>query len=588
MPLEMSLRPALSEDHVRMVREARRNGVSAESLARQFKVDRVAVRNAIHGRPPYDKILDPPPVPYGVLEADRPLSDQQVRDIRLSAQAGASISDIKRRFHVARLSIRKALYGLSPYHAVPGPPALQRRRLKGTRRLTDYQVRAIRRRRMAGEEMGDICTRFKVNPTTARMALIGRSPYQGIDQPPPLLADVVVPRRVLTRAQVRQMRRLRLNGKTTNELRAKFRVSRFKVMDALLGRPPFQGIDKPPPFPPEEFVRGPTLTDGQVRSIRQLCRSGTPVPILVKRFGACKTVILRALYGRHPYENIRDSPPLPVPKFGPSLTPEQVGDARLLRRDGLTLPQLATRFGATKDVICSALFGYHPYDRVNEPPPLKPGSLQPKLSKAQVRKARRLRIRGKPLAFLAASLGVGKATVAKALYGRPPYGGTWYPGPLDLRELAPSRTLSVNEVREVRRRRLKGASIASLAYTFGCSQRMIRRAVQGIGPYTDITDPPPIPPVDTSRGAGRPSLSEDQVRELRRRRMAGASRPELERAFHIRETALSNALLGRKPYDQISNPSPLAPHAYNVLPNLIRRRAARNREGGPSREAPEG
>ncbi|MDG6970930.1 MAG: hypothetical protein JRN54_07495, partial [Nitrososphaerota archaeon] len=79
-----------------MAREARRNGVSAESLARQFKVDRVAVRNAIHGRSPYDKILDPPPVPYGVLEADRPLSDQQVRDIRLSAQAGASISDIKR------------------------------------------------------------------------------------------------------------------------------------------------------------------------------------------------------------------------------------------------------------------------------------------------------------------------------------------------------------------------------------------------------------------------------------------------------------------------------------------------------------
>lgn len=225
---------------------------------------------------------------------------------------------------MARLSIRKALYGISPYHAVPGPPALQRRRFKGTRRLTDYQVRAIRRRRMAGEEMGDICTRFKVNHTTARMALIGRSPYQGIDQLPPLLADVVIPRRVLTRAQVRQMRRLRFAGTATNELRAKFGVSWFKVMDALLGRPPFHGIDDPPPFPPEEFVRRPTLTDGQVRSSRQLCQSGTPVPIHVKRFGACKTVILRALYGRHPYENVRDPPPLPVPKFGPGLSPSRL------------------------------------------------------------------------------------------------------------------------------------------------------------------------------------------------------------------------------------------------------------------------
>lgn len=101
MPLEMSLRPALSEDQVRMAREARGNGISAAALARRFKVDRAAVRNAIHGRSPYDKFLDPPPVPYGVLETDRPLSNQQVREIRLSAQAGASISDVKRRFHVA-------------------------------------------------------------------------------------------------------------------------------------------------------------------------------------------------------------------------------------------------------------------------------------------------------------------------------------------------------------------------------------------------------------------------------------------------------------------------------------------------------
>jgi hypothetical protein len=383
------------------------------------------------------------------------------------------------------------------------------------------------------------------------------------------------------------MRRLRLTGKPTDELRDKFGVSWFKVKDALLGRPPFQGIDDPPPFPPEELVRGPTLTDGQVRSIRQLCRSGIPVPVLVKRFGACKTVILRALYGRHPYENVRDLPPLPVPKFGPGLTPGQVGEARLLRRDGLTLPQLAARFAVHKDVICSALFGYPPYDRVKEPAPLEPGSLRPKLSVAQVRKARRQRIQGKPLISLAAAFGVGTGTILKALHGRPPYKDIWYPGPLDVRVLSPPRTLSETEVREGRRRRLLGASIAALAYTFGCSQRAVRYALQGIGPYTGITDPPSIPPVSTSRGAGRPSLSEDQVRELRRRRIAGASRPQLERAFHIRDKALSNALLGRKPYDRIMNPPPLAPNAYNTLPNLIRRRAARNGDGGPFREPPE-
>ncbi len=422
--------------------------------------------------------------------------------------------------------------------------------------------------------MKDICARFKVNDRTARMALIGRSPYQNIDNPLPLPANTVVPRRVLTRAQVRRMRGLRISGASTNELRAKFGVSRFKVMDALLGRPPFQGIDDPPPFSPEEFVRGPTLTDEQVRSIRRLCANGTPVPVLVKRFGACRSVILWAIHGHHPYENIHNPDPLPSGRFGPHLTPVQVGEARRLRRKGLTLPQLTARFGVHKDVICSALFGYRPYDRIKEPPPLEPGSRLPKLSKDQVRKARRLRIRGKAAASIAASLGVSNGTITKALYGRPPYDGIWYPGPLDKRELALSRRLSGNEVREVRRRRLLRASVADLAYTFGCSQRTVRWALLGIGPYTGITDPPPIPSVNTPRGAGRPSLSEDQVRELRRRRMAGASRPELERMYHIGENVLSSALLGRKPYDQVTDPPPLAPNAYRRLSNLIGRRPA--------------
>lgn len=81
----------------------------------------------------------------------------------------------------------------------------------------------------------------------------------------------------------------------------------------------------------------------------------------------------------------------------------------------MTLPQLAARFDIHKDVICSALVGYPPYDRVNEPPPLTPGSLRPKLSVTQVRRARQLRIRGKTSLSLAASLGVSTATLAKAL-----------------------------------------------------------------------------------------------------------------------------------------------------------------------------
>lgn len=37
--------------------------------------------------------------------------------------------------------------------------------------------------------------------------------------------------------------------------------------------------------------------------------------------------------------------------------------------------------------------------------------------------------------------------------------------------------------------------------------------------------------------------------------MAGASLPELERTFRIGERTLTNALFGRKPYDQVTDPA---------------------------------
>ncbi len=157
----MSLRPALTDAQVRAARDARRNGVSAEALARQFKVDRSAVRNAIHGRSPYHKILDPPPVPHGVLETDRPLSDAQVREIRYAGRRGVSVSALSRQFQVARQSVLKALYGRPPYNRLRDPAPLRRPRpVFHAPLLTPDQVRLARRMRVAGTQVKDIAERL--------------------------------------------------------------------------------------------------------------------------------------------------------------------------------------------------------------------------------------------------------------------------------------------------------------------------------------------------------------------------------------------------------------------------------------------
>ncbi|MDE1822500.1 MAG: hypothetical protein KGJ23_15930 [Euryarchaeota archaeon] len=366
----MSPRPALTPSQVRLARDARRKGVSAAGLSRRFGVDRSAIQRALRGLPPYAGIRDPPPLPpgWGRLEADRRLTNAQVGLLRAAAREGETISSLAERFRVARLTVRKAVYGGRPYDGLRDSPPLpvpawnQRERV-----LTPRLVALARRLRLDGVGPRDIASRLGVSAGTVNNALRGRHAYTRVGGLRPVRREEEPPRAVLSVAEVRDLRRLRgEKGLSTNELRARFHVKRRAVVSALLGRPPYEGVADPPPFPAEELERG-ALTRTQVRELRTLRKGGATLSSLERRFGVSRTVVLRATFGRPPYGRVRSPRPLAEPTGKPRLAPVEVSRLRDLRLAGWEVRRLARSFKTDRRTVASALYGFPPYGGVDAP-----------------------------------------------------------------------------------------------------------------------------------------------------------------------------------------------------------------------------
>jgi hypothetical protein len=171
--------------------------------------------------------------------------------------------------------------------------------------------------------------------------------------------------------------------------------------------------------------------------IRRRSVPGSRPYSLARLFRVSRSTIKLALYGEGPYARVSSPPPLRPPGKGtcrwrlPSLTNAQVGEARRLRRSGLSLPVLLRRYRVSRTTLQEALLGKGVYRAFRRVAPLQPRSGGPPgLSPERVREARRRAREGERRGGLAEDLGVSTSTLKRALYGLSPYGSIRTPAPL--------------------------------------------------------------------------------------------------------------------------------------------------------------
>ncbi len=278
------------------------------------------------------------------------------------------------------------------------------------------------------------------------------SPHRQEGRPPSFRA---VPPRTpkLSRADVRRIRLRRLRKETLGSLARRFGVNRDTIAEALLGRPPYDGVLDPGPFPLRWKGGGrlPSFTRSQVHRLRRRALRGAGSGALAREFRRSQAAVRKALYGRAPYED--RGPPAPLlptrSKGGNlhSLTPRQVARMRVARRKGRSIQELARAFRVSPDTAYRAVVGGRSYEHIRVPPPVVPRPRVARLSPQQVRQARRDYLRGQTTTIIAQRLGGSEGHVRRALFARMgPYSSTRRPSPV-----APRRSRKVVDWRERRR-----------------------------------------------------------------------------------------------------------------------------------------
>ncbi|MDE1821892.1 MAG: hypothetical protein KGJ23_13990 [Euryarchaeota archaeon] len=127
----------------------------------------------------------------------------------------------------------------------------------------------------------------------------------------------------LTPRQVARVRRLARGGARRDELAMAFRVGRSTIVHAIYGQRAYAALRRPPPLPRGGAVVHPGLSPAKVREARKLVRGGEPRGRLARRLGVSPALLRRALYGRPPYEGIARPPPLTNAERGDASLPER-------------------------------------------------------------------------------------------------------------------------------------------------------------------------------------------------------------------------------------------------------------------------
>lgn len=164
------------------------------------------------------------------------------------------VSEIARRFRVARLVVRLIGYGVT-YKNIPRPPGfgvVGRPRGK----LSPVQVRAIVDRLVAGARNSEIAKEFGVSPTTISSIRHGRGQHRGLAADARIKVDTRRTNRSrakLVDEQVHQARRCLWEGMSTAKVARRFGVS-FQTIASLRDGRSYRHIVTPP-APPS--VRAP-------------------------------------------------------------------------------------------------------------------------------------------------------------------------------------------------------------------------------------------------------------------------------------------------------------------------------------------
>ncbi|MDE1822434.1 MAG: hypothetical protein KGJ23_15980 [Euryarchaeota archaeon] len=608
----------LSMAQVRELRALVSKGGRISVLAVRFGVAHASVRKAVYGQPPYDRFRDPPPLRPSCPQNRALLSVEQVRSMRRMRLDGASFVAIAREFKTGTGTVANALHGTHAYHGITDPGPVRTGAGLAKRRLTPVVVATARERATRGESLWRIAKDLGIPRWLVGRAVFGRGAYASIRDPPPLRARASTERRSFTDEQVRALRRKRIAGTGFALLQLEAGASRKTVRDAVYGRGAYRGIWYP--YPPETGRDGsyPALTQKEVGAIRRAAAAGEKAAALAERFHIHTSTAQRAIYGRVPYHRFPEPPPLEPRRahHGTSLTATQVAHARQAFRRGIGALALAKELGASVSTVRHAIFGKGMYQEVTDPPPARPRVVGPRrrLTDAEVRYARVLRREGWSLAKVAGLLKVTTVTVALAVLGLSPYGGAEGPTPSPDRGTAtlprgkapktatleaftlvrssprttprgPGAALDDEQVREARHLRGEGVSLRELALRYGVDHQTVQTAVFGRGVYAGITDPPALPP--SSRG-GKRVLGKAQVQKARRLRRGGATVPGIMRVLGVSEGTVKKALMGRGPYVGLGGAPPLRPGEWSTVRALdeqeVRHARRRRLAGGSLRD----
>ena len=257
----------------------------------------------------------------------------------------------------------------------------------------------------------------------------------------------------LSRADVRRIRLRRLKRETLESLARRFGVNRDTIAEALLGRPPYDGVLDPGPFTLRWKGGGrfPAFTRSQVLRLRRRALRGAKSGTLAREFRRSQNPVRKALYGRPPYEGLGPPAPLlPTRSKGGnlhSLTQRQVASMRVARRKGRSIQELAQSFGVSPDTAYRAVVGGRSYEHIRVPLPVVSRPRVARLSPQQVRRARRDYLRGQTTTAIAQRSGGSVGLVRHALFARTgPYSSIRRPSPV-----APRRTSKAVDWRERRR-----------------------------------------------------------------------------------------------------------------------------------------
>ena len=159
--------------------------------------------------------------------------------------------------------------------------------------------------------------RLGVPVGAVRAALHGEGPYKAVHRPSPISDTSLGARPVLTPAQVREARRLRRQGAWMSEIAERLDSSLHSVREAVHGRSPYEGIDRPGPIRDGRPRVRPSLSEAQVAELRQRVTMGARLRDLARAYDVSLGTLTGAAYGHPPYDRFRSQPPASRPRKGP-------------------------------------------------------------------------------------------------------------------------------------------------------------------------------------------------------------------------------------------------------------------------------